>query len=398
MTELKFENFLIERKTKVGNRKIPPYSITNLGLYARDEKYTSELSDDYSKNKVIEKGNLAFGNSRNILNYGVMSDSIGCVSNVYKVFEVDNNIVRSNYIDLYFYYNRHNLKHLIKPGSRDNLPIDVDLMLNERLKIPSLSIQDYVINLSETIKLVINQRNEINSNLEELAQTLYKRWFLDFEFPNEEGKPYKSSGGEMVESELGLIPKGWEVKSLREIMDFQGGFAFKGNRDNLDLKYKIITIKNVQDGYMNLSVVSSIDHKPNKLKESQVLQIGDILVSLTGNVGRTCIVNQENCLLNQRVEKVSPFDTELQGFTYFLFRSSQINSVMQSLSKGSAQQNLSPVELSNQKIAIPNELAAKFDVFNSLFQSVLNNQIQNMSLTKTRDLLLPKLMSGEIEV
>ena len=60
-----------------------------------------------------------------------------------------------------------------------------------------------------------------------MAQAIFKSWFVDFEFPNEEGKPYKSSGGEMGDSELGMIPKGWEVKELGEISDIQNGFAFK---------------------------------------------------------------------------------------------------------------------------------------------------------------------------
>jgi type I restriction enzyme S subunit len=239
---------------------------------------------------------------------------------------------------------------------------------------------------------------KINKKLEELAQTHYKRWFVDFEFPNEKGEPYKSSGGEMVDSELGFIPKGWEVKDLNDIFEFTGGFTFKGNREDYNHKFKIITIKNVQDGIMDFSKVSSIETVPDKVKKDQFLNIGDILVSLTGNVGRICLVNQINCLLNQRVEKIKSKDTFLNGFCYFYFRNNNTYNKLISLSKGSAQQNLSPVEVSKLKIAIPANETMPFIIFDNLVNSVLNNQIQNNKLAELRDLLLPKLMSGEIEV
>ena len=76
----------------------------------------------------------------------------------------------------------------------------------------------------------LDEKIEINRNmneiLEELGQTLFNRWFIDFEFPNEKGKPYKSSGGEMIESELGEIPEGWEIKELSEISEFKNGINY----------------------------------------------------------------------------------------------------------------------------------------------------------------------------
>src|SRR5699024_11916417 len=80
-------------------------------------------------------------------------------------------------------------------------------------------------------KALLNNEEMIN-NLEDLAQTLFKHWFVDFEFPNENGKLYKSSGGKMVESELGMIPQNWKVKSLSEIANFQNGLAMKKYREN----------------------------------------------------------------------------------------------------------------------------------------------------------------------
>src|SRR5699024_433784 len=91
------------------------------------------------------------------------------------------------------------------------------------LNLPDLKYQAKILKMVNPIEERIELNNSIISNLEELAQTLFKHWFVDFEFPNEEGKPYKSSGGKMVESELGMIPEGWEIKQLGEVYNIKYG-------------------------------------------------------------------------------------------------------------------------------------------------------------------------------
>src|SRR5699024_10353421 len=98
-----------------------------------------------------------------------------------------------------------------------------DSLLNYELSVPSLKEQKKIGKILSLYDEKVESNNAIISNLEELAQTLFKRWFVDFEFPNEEGKPYKSSGGKMVESELGMLPEGWEIVRLSDLMDYQGG-------------------------------------------------------------------------------------------------------------------------------------------------------------------------------
>jgi type I restriction enzyme S subunit len=266
------------------------------------------------------------------------------------------------------------------------------------VSFPDVNQQNKISQVFLNIDYKIEINNKINKNLEELAQTLYKRWFVDFEFPNEEGKPYKSSGGEMVESELGVIPRDWEVVKLKDLYNFTGGFAFKGNRIDNNGKFKIITIKNVQNGIMDLTRFDTLEQLPTKVKESQILEIGDIIISLTGNVGRACMVVSENCLLNQRVEKINAINKDYEGFCYFYIRSNETYNKMLALAKGSAQQNLSPVEFSNLKVAFNQKNKSIFKFFNNLRLQLLNHQIQNIKLANIRDLLLPKLMSGEIEV
>lgn len=94
-------------------------------------------------------------------------------------------------------------------------------------EIPTIRKQLEVVNLIKAIDNKINNNLKIINNLEQISQTLFKRWFIDFEFPNEEGQPYKSSGGKMIESELGEIPEGWEVRSLNQELDLIKGLSYK---------------------------------------------------------------------------------------------------------------------------------------------------------------------------
>ena len=144
-------------------------------------------------------------------------------------------------------------------------------------------------------KIAVNRR--ICENLEAQAQALFKNWFVDF-------APFKN--GKFVESELGMIPEGWRVGRLGEICVFQNGHAFKSKEFSDSGKYKLITIKGVQDGCLSIDGAVNIENVPSNMKNHCFLKEKDILLSLTGNVGRVCFVDQPNLLLNQRVAKIVP--------------------------------------------------------------------------------------------
>src|SRR5699024_5493681 len=96
-----------------------------------------------------------------------------------------------------------------------------------KIKVPPLNEQKHIALILSTLDNKIELNNLINKNLEEMAQAIFKHWFVDFEFPNENGEPYKSSSGEFEKSQLGLIPKGWEVKELGDVIEFRYGKALK---------------------------------------------------------------------------------------------------------------------------------------------------------------------------
>ena len=227
-----------------------------------------------------------------------------------------------------------------------------------------------------------------NHNLEEQAQALYRSWFVDFE-------PFKED--EFTDSALGLIPKGWRIGRINDIVNIQSGFAFKSETFVEDGRYKLITIKAVQDGFLTLSGADSLDEPlPPKMPKYCILNRGDILLSLTGNVGRVCLVESERLLLNQRVAKLHPVFERDRAFTYFFARSNGFKDSLLQLARGTAQLNLSPVETGMLMIPIaPDEVMANFStVATPIFDSLLSYKQESVALRSSLDQLLPELLSG----
>jgi len=239
----------------------------------------------------------------------------------------------------------------------------------------------------------IELNNKINKILEQMAQAIFKEWFVNFKFPGYEKV-------KMVNSELGKIPEGWKIKKIKDIVNIKSGYSFKSEDFISNGKYNLVTIKNVQDGEFKTKCENQLELIPEKTPDYCLLKNGDILLSLTGNIGRICIFHGNDYLLNQRVAKLEPKEKRLKGFIYLLFRNTVIKSQMEALAGGSAQQNLSPIETSQIKISIPdNKIFDNFiDLTNSIFENILSLKLENQKLITLRDLLFPKLMSGEIRV
>ena len=186
---------------------------------------------------------------------------------------------------------------------------------------------------------------------------------------------------------------------LAEIMALGSGFAFKSDTYTDVGRYKVLTIKNVQDGNVDCSTSNRVDKIPSKMKKYCKLKLGDVVLSLTGNVGRVGIVAERNCLLNQRVAVLQPKNPKLLAALYFLFRDKTFQNEMIGIARGTAQANLSPLE--TVQLSVPyNEtgLLELSSVLTLIFDLILRNKIESAKLSDLRDTLLPKLISGEIDV
>lgn len=305
-------------------------------------------------------------------------------------------------INAYFLFNYLRLLNLGGLDSGSTLPSMTqssyyDIFIN----LPERDIQDKIARLIYIIDQKIELNNEINAELESMAKTLYDYWFVQFDFPDKNGKPYKSSGGKMVFSEelKREIPEGWEVNSIIKKVKIGSGHPFD-SKDYCDSgKYKIITIKNVQNGSLDTSTVDKIDFIPKKINDFCILKTGDILMSLTGNVGRMCFVNQENLLLNQRVGKLIG-NREFVIYTYLFFQRPEGQARLNKIACGSSQANLSPISAVKDLFVIPpKQILNNFSkIITPVFDQIIINKQENQKLAELRDWLLPMLMNGQVKI
>lgn len=170
-----------------------------------------------------------------------------------------------------------------------------------KCKVPPLETQKEIAHILGTLDDKIELNRKMNKTLEEIAQSLYKHWFIDFEFPNEEGKPYKSSGGEMVDSELGLIPKGWRVGKVTELAKIVGG-ATPSTKEprfwNGDIPF--VTPKDLTGitSYYLIGTDRKITQAGADCVRSGILPEGTILLSSRAPIGYTAILTKPS-VINQ---------------------------------------------------------------------------------------------------
>lgn len=273
------------------------------------------------------------------------------------------------------YFTGATIKHM--PGQ---------MLASVLIDLPPISIQRSIAEILSTYDDLIENNQKQIKLLEEAAMRLYKEWFVNLRFPGHENTTI-----------LDGLPQGWKKTRISDIVDIKSGFAFKSKDFVANGIYGIVTIKNVQVGSFSTANMSHIHQLPAKMPKHCILKEGDILLSLTGNVGRVCIVYGENYLLNQRVAKL---ESQYMGYAYCLFSSHELFVEMNNLANGAAQQNLSPIKTGDIKWIIPSSsiLSLFENQTSAMFKriSLLNKQI--MLLVQARDKLLPKLMSGEIEV
>ena len=302
----------------------------------------------------------------------------------------------------YYLYNYLCLLDLSGLDTGTGVPsMTFDSYYNIKVLLPEIEEQKRVASVLQNLDHKIALNRQINDNLEEMAKQLYDYWFVQFDFPNEEGKPYKSSGGTMVYNEKlkREIPQGWHCYELNKWLEIKSGFAFKSETYISKGKFKVVTIKNVQDHHLDTSSCDYVYEIPQGMKEWCSLSVNDRLISLTGNCGRLCIVTENDLLLNQRVGLLACND-EYIDYAYLLLSSEEYQTLSNNLAKGAAQANLSPVDLCKNIAVLPNlDVLEKFNrQIKPIVASYIQNEIQIAELTKQRDELLLLLMNGQATV
>lgn len=281
-------------------------------------------------------------------------------------------------------------------------------IVNFKLPIPPIEEQERITKTLSSLDRKIENLRRQNETLERIAQTLFKHWFVDFEFPNADGKPYKSSGGAMETSELGEIPVGWRVGKLDDFCDIKHGYAFKG---------EFITPKETDQILLtpgNFRIGGGFN--PSKYKyysddgydKEYVLETGNLVITMTDlskegdTLGYPALIprNRNKFFLhNQRLGKIIDSQIDL-FFLFFLLCRREYRSHILGSASGSTVRHTSPSRILEYKFTIPDrELLEKFSsVTRNLIGKTFANQEQIETLTDIRDVLLPKLMSGQIRI
>ena len=238
----------------------------------------------------------------------------------------------------------------------------------------------------------------MNKTLEEMAQSIYKRWFVDFEFPNEDGQPYKSSGGEMVESELGMIPKGWEVNKLGDLVNI----ITKSEKpfNNESILYEYFSIPAFDNNKLPV-----FEYGKNISSNKYIIDNHCILMSKL-NPGNKRIWNP-NCTTNKSICSTEfmvykPISKDKKSFIYEILNDERFTDFLISNATGStgSRQRVKPKDTLEYSIVIPDQDSIELftNIINPIHYKIQLN-IQNIKeLNNLRDILLPKLMSGDIRI
>ncbi|WP_304590757.1 restriction endonuclease subunit S [Bacteroides acidifaciens] len=258
---------------------------------------------------------------------------------------------------------------------------------------PKIDTQKAIASVLSSLDSKIELNRRINDNLEQQAQALFKAWFVDFE-------PFR--GGKFVDSELGMIPEGWNIQSISSIFNFQEGPGIR-NWQYVNNGTKFINIRCINNDIINIQNANMISDEEAQGKYAHfMLKENDIVISCSGTLGRKALVLKEYLplCLNTSVIRFTPRINRQLGFLYGYLGSSLFLNKQIELASGSVQANFGPIHLKGMSIAIPdNNVLNQFsDIVNSIIQKKKNIISESLRLTNLRDSILPKLMSGKIKI
>lgn len=274
------------------------------------------------------------------------------------------------------------------PGLRQTelLKMEVRLLPIERQR----SVGRLLYDLDKKIELNRKQ----NRTLEAIAQALFKHWFVDFEFPDQNGRPYKSRGGAMQPSELGEIPMGWSIKPIDQVANFLNGLALQKFPPESDTEYlPVIKIRELKQG-----LSANSDRASTMLALKYIVDDGDVLFSWSGSLEVDVWCGGKGAL-NQHLFKVT--SPEYPKWFYFLWTKHHLREFQAvAASKATTMGHIQRSHLSNALTVVParDQLQEMNTVFQPLLEKFILNRIETRTLSNIRDTLLPKLMSGELRV
>ncbi|MFN2103186.1 restriction endonuclease subunit S [Finegoldia dalianensis] len=325
--------------------------------------------------------------------YGILENKFDnlLVSTGFTVIDIYKENINPKYI--YYFLTKKDITAYLQKIAEDSVstypaikPSDIK---NLEILLPNRNNQDKIEQILSNLDSKIEINNKIISNLESQAQAIFKSWFVDFE-------PFQD--GNFVESELGMIPKGWEVKELGEVADCKlGGTPSRKKREfwNGDIPW-------INSGEVNKDRIIEpseyITEDGLKNSATKLLKRKTTLVAITGaTLGQVSLL-EIDCCTNQSIIGIEPNEKIPYEYIY-LFIKNNINKII-SNQTGAAQQHINLNDIRTSKIIIPQSriMTEYVKIVSLLMSKVEKNYFENTKLAELRDALLPKLMAGEIDV
>lgn len=397
------------------SKGIPVVKIKNITPPAIDlttTQFVSEKSYNEKSKYALKDGDILISMTGSNINQ--IASAVGKVGRFYggekallnqrvgKIFVTNPNIYDEDF--LYYVLSQKEMQYELASsasGSANQANINPNLIKQLQIPIPNLNeqrrIKGILLKMSEKIRL----NKKLIRNLEELSQTLFKQWFIDFEFPNEEGKPYKSSGGEMVESELGEIPKGWNVNEIGGLGTIIGGGTPSKKYDEYYTNNGIswITPKDLSTNKNTFIYKGAIDITELGLKKgsARILPKNTVLFSSRAPIGYIAMAGKE-VTTNQGFKSIVPDKGYTSYFIYHLLKFKL--PVIEAAAGGSTFKEISGKGLKEISVILPSiNLVDKYkDIVEPFFLQIQTLEKENQNLQQLRDAFLPKLLSGEIEI
>jgi type I restriction enzyme, S subunit len=367
---------VVGRNNDLGNLPLMGLSIQKKFI----PSIANTIGTDMSTYRIIERNQFAYGpvTSRNgdkitIAHFSDFDKAL--ISQAYTPFEViDHNELDPEYLMMWFRrpeFDRY--ARFMSHGSAREI-FDWDEMRNTLLPIPSITKQREIVKEYNVIQNRIALNQQLIQNLEATAQVIYREWFVEFEFLDENGKPYKSSGGEMVESELGNIPQGWKEGTLFDLIELQRGFD--------------LPTQNRKEGKFPIFASTGTNEKHSDFK----VKAPGIVTGRSGSLGEVFYVDEDFWPLNTTLW-VKHFKIATPIFAFYVLKG--INII--DYNSGSAVPTLNRNDIHRHQLIVPEKtLVEKFEkIQQPFFKHVKFLNQENQKLTELKELLLSKLATVE---
>ena len=325
---------------------------------------TNTIGIDLSKYRVVRTGQFAFNRAttRNGDKISIaLREKEDCiVSPSYRMFKSkDENVLNSEYLMMWFRRPEFDRYARFKSHGSAHEFFDLDEMYEVELPIPSIEKQRAIVKEYNTIVNRIKLNEQLNQKLEETAQALYKHWFVDFEFPNENGQPYKSSGGEMVYNEEldQEIPLGWILKNLSELVENDSpityGVVKPGEEDPNGVK--LVRSGDIKNGKVLINDLRTITIEVSNEYKRTKLNGGELLIAIVGNPGEVAIAPKtlQGSNIARQVAVIRINSLSLSLFVKNTLCSDLGKSILKNIILGSVQEVINLSDLRDVKIPIP---------------------------------------------